>query len=84
MENYTKCLELEQKLIEIEEMLEEMDAQNKCSNCGKFIEDWEDVEYTGTEVILTYKCTCGHYVALHHRVVFDRAEVIQKGDVQNV
>jgi hypothetical protein len=80
MNNYTKYLELEQKLIEMEKMLETMDNQNKCGNCGALIADWDDVEFTGTEVILTHKCACGRYAEVHNRVVYDRTEVIEEGE----
>lgn len=80
MNNYTQYLELEQKLIEMEQMLETLEEHNKCGHCGKQIEDWDDVEFTGTEVILTYKCACGRYAEVHNRVIFDRTEVIQEGE----
>lgn len=80
MENYTKYLELEQKLIEMEKMLETFEAQDKCGNCGSPITDWDDVEFTGTEVILTHKCACGRYAEVHNRVVYDRTEVIEEGE----
>jgi hypothetical protein len=79
MENYIKHLELEQKLIEIEEMLETFDSQEKCGNCGRPITDWEDVEFTGAGVILTHKCECGRYAEIRNKVVYDKTVVIEEG-----
>jgi hypothetical protein len=80
MENYIECLKLEQKLIEIEKMLETFDILDKCGNCKRPITDWEDVEFTGDKVILTHKCECGRYVEIHNKVVFDKIVVVEEGE----
>ena len=55
-----------------------------CGNCGQLITDWEDVEFTGEELILTHNCECGRYAELKHRIVFDSIKVIEEGEAANV
>lgn len=87
MKNYQKYLELEQKLIQMEQLIEELQEQeeekepgqmNYCAVCGKEIADWEDVEQTENELILTYKCaTCGTYAEQHYKLVYDGLTIIE-------
>ena len=79
MNNYTKHLELEQKLIEMEETIEKLQSKEEtsCGNCGKLIEDYEDVEYKEDEVILTYRCACGAYAEQYYKLVYNGTKVIE-------
>lgn len=72
---YTKYLELEQYLIEMEKALEGLE-QNKCSDCGCRITDKDILELTDTELILTYTCPkCGAVVDQYFTLQFDGQKV---------
>lgn len=85
--NYTDYLLLEQQLIKMEQMLEQIQEEEKkkdfCIGCGKRITDWEDVEYTDKEVILTYRCPCGTYAEQHHKLVYGGTKVIEIAEAAN-
>ena len=87
MENYTKYLEMEQQLIEMEKMLDKLQKEEEqkdfCIGCGKRIEDWDDVEHTDKEVILTYRCSCGIYAEQHYKLVYGGTKVIEIAEAAN-
>ena len=78
--NYANHLLLERKLVEIDEAIDNVMKREHCGNCGALIEDYDDVEFTGTEVILTHKCACGRYAEVHNRVVYDRTIILEEGE----
>lgn len=83
MKIYEKYLELEQKLIEMEKLIDKLQEpvagqKNFCDVCGKPITDWDEVERTEDELILTYKCNeCGTYAEQHYKLVYDGATIIE-------
>jgi hypothetical protein len=56
-----------------------MNKEYVCSGCGKQITDWDDVEFTGDALILTYKCECGRYEALIHNITLEHVATIDEG-----
>ena len=56
-----------------------MNNEYKCGCCGQTIQEWDDVEFTGEEVILTYKCDCGRYAEIHNKLLLDNIKVIEEG-----
>lgn len=80
--NYANHLLLERKLFEMETAIDEVMTHEHCGNCGALINDWDDVEYTDKEVIMTHKCACGRYAEVHYKLVFDKINVIEEGELQ--
>ena len=56
-----------------------MKKEHVCGCCGKPIRDWDDVEFTGDKVILTYRCECGRYAEIHHSLILDNIKIIKEG-----
>ena len=83
MKHYKDILALESNLIKMEEVVADILNKDYCQNCHKPIEDYEDVEFTGTEVIFTHRCDCGRYAEIHYRLTFDRIDVIEEGAAAN-
>ncbi len=83
MKHYKDILALESALIRIEEAVDNVLNKDYCQNCQEPIEDYEDVEFTGTEVIYTHRCKCGRYAEIHYKLKFDRIEVIEEGAAAN-
>ena len=43
---------------------------DNCIKCGKPITDWEEVEQRETELVLTYKCSCGFYGEQYYDLIY--------------
>ena len=70
---------MERNTRELEELIKQREKEERenCMRCGRKITDWEDVEQTETELILTYKCHCGCYAEQHYKLSYDRTEEIE-------
>jgi len=78
--NYENHLLLEQKMVEIDKAIDEVITREHCEACGRFIPEWDDVEFTGDKVILTHRCECGRYAEKHYKLVYDHTEIIEEGE----
>ncbi len=73
----TELAELNKAWAECARKQREKEERNNCIRCGKPITDWEEVEQTDTELIMTYKCSCGCYADQHFKLIYDRTEEIE-------
>lgn len=51
-------------------LMREQDERNNCIACGEPISHWEETELTDTELILTYRCSCGCYAEQHYSLTY--------------
>lgn len=67
------CAAMDIEIIKAEQEFE----RNHCKKCGRKITDWEEVEQTENELILTYRCPCGFYADQHYKLIYDGTEEIR-------
>jgi hypothetical protein len=57
----------------------EEEERSTCIECGEPIKEWEEINFEGDEVVLTYTCKeCGAHAAQHFSIDYERTEVYTK------